>query len=324
MPNTAVDCAVSEAELHVVAAVIRGNDGRVFLAKRPSHISQGGKWEFPGGKVEVGETRFAALQRELLEEIGITVVAAKPLIQVRHRYVERLVRLDVWEVTQFTGEPHGREGQETRWVSVHELTGLTFPAANLSVITAAQLPSHCLITPEPSYRDDFLVQLETALRTGMRLVVFRAKSLVANDYMGLAADVIALAHGFGAKVILNSPPQMLEQADGLHLTSSQLWGEAAQVFPRRKGQWLSASCHDGRELQRAADIGADFAFLSPVLPTLSHPNEASLGWEAFAALVENANMPVYALGGMTASQATQARQSGGQGIAAIRSLWSGV
>lgn len=318
MPNTAVKY------LHVVAAVIRDVAGNILLAQRSAHKHQGGKWEFPGGKVESGETPLQALSRELEEELGIQVQHAQPLIKIRHVYPELAVLLDVWEVTAFSGTAHGREGQSVAWFDAEQLPALEFPPANAPIVTAARLPAQCLITPEPHDSTEFLQHLQQRLQAGVRLVVLRAKTLAAGDYVALAGDVIALAHGFGAKVILNSPPLMLEQADGLHLTSSQLWAETDQVFPRREGQWLSASCHEERELQRAADIGADFAFLSPVLPTLSHPGEASLGWEAFATAVENVNLPVYALGGMTPDHGITARQYGGQGIAAIRSLWSSV
>ena len=327
MPNTAVKRSVSVVEpyLHVVAAVIRDADGKILLAQRPLNKHQGGKWEFPGGKVELGETPLQGLSRELHEELGIHVQQASPLIKVRHVYPERAVLLDVWEVTAFRGEAHGREGQPVAWFEAEQLLTLEFPPANYPIITAARLPAHCLITPEPHTPADFLQQLEARLRAGIRLVVFRAKSLAAEDYVMLACESIRLAHAFGAKVVLNSPPFLLEEANGLHLTSRQLWAEVGvYATPRRQGQWLSASCHDARELQRAADIGVDFAFLSPVLPTLSHPGEAHLGWEAFADKVEPVNFPVYALGGMDGSHVATARLNGGQGIAAIRSLWDGT
>ena len=93
--------------VHVAAAVIRGADGRVLIAKRPQDKHQGGLWEFPGGKVEEGEAVERALARELEEELGIRVEAARPLIQVQHDYPDKQVLLDVWEVSSFTGEPHG-------------------------------------------------------------------------------------------------------------------------------------------------------------------------------------------------------------------------
>jgi len=319
MPNTAVKY------LHVVAAVIRDAAGKILLAQRPAHKHQGGKWEFPGGKVESGEIPLHALSRELEEELGIQLQYAQPLIKIRHVYPELAVLLDVWEVTAFSGTAHGREGQPVAWFDAEQLPALEFPPANAPIVTAARLPAQCLITPEPHDSTEFLQQLQQCLQAGVRLVVFRAKTLAASEYVALAHEVIRLGHAFGAKIVLNSPPVMLAAADGLHLTSRQLL--AAEVGLRdtlSPGQWLSASCHSAAELQQAAALGADFAFLSPVLPTLSHPEDAHLGWETFATLLEPVNLPVYALGGMTPDYATIARQHGGQGIAAIRSLWSGV
>jgi len=235
------------------------------------------------------------------------------------------VLLDVWEVTAFSGTAHGREGQPVAWFDAEQLPALEFPPANAPIVTAARLPAQCLITPEPHDSIEFLQQLQQCLQAGVRLVVLRAKTLAASEYVALAHEVIQLGHAFDAKIVLNSPPVMLAEADGLHLTSRQLLtAEAGLRDTLLPGQWLSASCHGSAELQQAAALGADFAFLSPVLPTLSHPGEAHLGWVAFVTAVENVNLPVYALGGMTSDHVTTARQHGGQGIAAIRSLWSGV
>jgi len=133
--------------IHVAAAVIRGADGRVLIAKRPLDKHQGGLWEFPGGKVEAGERVEAALARELLEELGIVVTAAQPLIQVRHDYPDKQVLLDVWEVQAFTGEPHGAEGQPLMWVTADQLTNYSFPAANQPIVAAAPPPQRHLVTP---------------------------------------------------------------------------------------------------------------------------------------------------------------------------------
>ncbi|MBU0656666.1 MAG: Nudix family hydrolase [Gammaproteobacteria bacterium] len=321
MPSTAVNQSLSglESWLHVVAAVIRGNDGKILLAQRPAHKHQGGKWEFPGGKVEAGETPPTALCRELHEELGITATHFQPLVKVRHIYPERAVLLDVWEVTGFTGEAHGREGQPVAWFETAQLSMLEFPPANYPIITAASLPAYCLITPEPEGVGQFLRELEVSLRAGIRLVQFRAKSLSAEQYISLAREVVALAHRYQAKVMLNSPPVMLDGVDGLHLTGQQL--RAGNIPALQAGQWLSAACHGAEELLLAADAGVDFAFLAPVLPTQSHPGAKTLGWDVFSGLLERVNFPVYALGGLRPADWQQARISGAQGVAAIRSLW---
>ncbi len=145
-PSIAVASAAISAEqeqleqapwLHVVAGVIMNATGdAVLLARRPAHKHQGDKWEFPGGKVEAGETAMAALQRELIEELGILVepTLLAPFIEVRHRYPDKNIFLDVWQVGQFSGQAHGREGQLVRWFAYSELEMLDFPAANAPIL----------------------------------------------------------------------------------------------------------------------------------------------------------------------------------------------
>ncbi len=122
--------------VHVAVGIVAGADGTVLITRRPDHVHQGGLWEFPGGKVEHGESVLGALGRELHEELGITVQAAVPLLQTGHAYPDRRVLLDVWRVTDFQGEPHGREGQSLVWVSPGEMGQFAFPAADAPIIAA--------------------------------------------------------------------------------------------------------------------------------------------------------------------------------------------
>lgn len=122
--------------IHVAVGVILGQDGRILIARRPDHLHMGGRWEFPGGKVEAGESVQDALTRELREEIAIEVQAVQPLTEIRHEYPEKTVFLDTWWVTSFSGEPSGLEGQETRWVGREELDSYQFPDANQAIIEA--------------------------------------------------------------------------------------------------------------------------------------------------------------------------------------------
>lgn len=121
--------------VHVAAAVIYDAQGRIFLAKRPDDKHQGGLWEFPGGKIEPDEQPSDALKRELLEEVGIQVRAFTPLIAIPHHYPDKSVYLHVFNVTDFTGEAHGREGQEVAWVSKDALSNYDFrlPTRRLSM-----------------------------------------------------------------------------------------------------------------------------------------------------------------------------------------------
>ena len=127
-----------EAELQVAVGVLRDGQNRVLLARRHAQSHQGGLWEFPGGKVDDGETLEQALRRELAEEIGILVRAHRPLLTVRHDYGDKRVCLDVHEVLQFEGEPRGCEGQPLRWVSCRELDRYPLPAANRPIVERLQ------------------------------------------------------------------------------------------------------------------------------------------------------------------------------------------
>lgn len=308
--------------IHVAAAVIYDRKRQsILIAKRPDDKHQGGKWEFPGGKVESGETVRQALERELREELDIRNAAAAPLIQIRYQYPDKSVFLDVFEVTAFDGMPKGKEGQQITWAAREKLGIYKFPTANIPILLAVQLPDRCLITPEPDDESEFLEHLQQLLEKDLTLIQFRAKQLPADNYLKLAEKTIDLAHRYEAKVLLNSPPQLLANADGLHLTSSQLLGldTRPQLQPQ---QILSASCHDKIELQKAAEFNAGLAFLSPVKATRSHPGVTALGWKSFYELSRYANLPIFALGGLAVSDINEAKKHGAQGIAAISGLWN--
>lgn len=307
---------------HVVAAVIENSSGQVLLAKRSEHRHQGGLWEFPGGKVEYGEQPRIALFRELQEELGIFVQKCRPLIRVHHTYPDKSVMLDVWKVTEFNGESHGREGQPIEWVSPQDLPKRDFPDANQSVITAARLPSIYLVTPEPDETIKFLKRLETLLSAGVDLVQFRAKTMEPGAYTVLAKQVAALCSQAGARLLLNAPPSMAEEigAEGVHLTSARLM--ALKQRPLNREQWVAASCHTEEELDHACRIGVDFVVIAPVLASTSHPSARPLGWQNLFQLTERATVPVYALGGMKLNDMTTAWDHGCQGIASISSLWA--
>src|SRR5690606_37876357 len=119
---------------------------RILIARRADTAHQGGLWEFPGGKVEPGETVQQALQRELLEELGVTTGDFTPLIQIAHDYGDKAVLLDVYRGVIQAGTAHGREGQPLKWVTPGELNGYAFPAANRPIVSAITLPQRLLIT----------------------------------------------------------------------------------------------------------------------------------------------------------------------------------
>ena len=123
--------------IHVAVGVIMRQQ-HILLALRSSKQHQGGKWEFPGGKVEPGETVPQALTRELHEEVAIDVTHSSAFMQLEYAYPEKTVLLDIYLVSAFNGEPHGREGQPLRWVSIAELSDIAFPDANKPIVERIQ------------------------------------------------------------------------------------------------------------------------------------------------------------------------------------------
>ncbi len=126
------------ALVHVAVGVILNQDRQILIARRAVDSHQGGLWEFPGGKVEPGETLAQALSRELREELGIDVGKHSPLLQVRHDYGDKEVLLDVCTVWEFAGEAAGMEGQALQWVKAEALANFAFPAANAPIVAAVQ------------------------------------------------------------------------------------------------------------------------------------------------------------------------------------------
>ena len=119
--------------IHVAVGLLLRSD-KVLIALRSKQSHQGGLWEFPGGKVEEGESVEAALSRELKEELGIDIHSASSVMQISHDYNDKKVLLDVWSVTDFSGEPCGAEGQPVKWVSQALLQDYKFPEANKPIV----------------------------------------------------------------------------------------------------------------------------------------------------------------------------------------------
>lgn len=311
--------------LDVAAGVVVSPTGAVLIAQRPGHVHQGGLWEFPGGKLEHGETALQALQRELEEELGIGVAQAEPLITLRHDYPDQRVCLHVFRVQQFSGMPRGLQGQPVRWVAKDELREWPFPAANRPIVAAARLPDrYAILEAETEDVAVWLERLALYAERGIELIRLRASRLSADRYRRLAREAAPFCVARGIKLLLNGPPQrvMAAGAAGLHLRSDELMSLCGR--PVARDYWLAASCHNLEQLQQAARVGVDFAVLGPVAATATHPGAPVMGWEVFARLAAAATLPVFALGGLGESHLAQAKQAGAQGVAAIRGFLEGA
>lgn len=306
--------------VEVSAAVLQRPDGSFLLAQRPPGKIWAGYWEFPGGKVEPGETPRHALVRELCEELGIKVETVYPWITRMFTYPHATVRLNFFRVTSWSGELHPHEGQQFAWQQPPEVLVDPVLPANAPILRALELPSLYAISNAAELgREEFLRRLEGALGRGLQLVQLREKNLSRDELRELALRVVGLAHAHGARVLLNGDVALARDvgADGVQLTGAQL----AELHERPAVDWCAASCHSSEELRRAEALGCDFALLSPVRPTKSHPGAPHLGWEKFASIAAGSAIPVYALGGLTRDDMETAWRHGAHGVALLRQAW---
>ena len=306
--------------IEVAAAVIHDATGRFLLAQRPPGKAFAGYWEFPGGKVEPGESAAAAMRRELHEELGIDVDTVCPWLTRDFDYPHASVRLRFFRIYQWRGSPRGREGQRFAWQTTRGLEVAPLLPANGPIMRALDLPEVYGITQaEALGMDTFKRMLAGALERGLKLIQVREKHLPMDALRPFAAQVVALSHRYGARVLINGDVQLARDtgADGVHLTSAML----RSMKERPACEWVAASCHDRAEIEAAIHLGADFAVAGPVAPTPTHPGASLLGWDGFARCVEDTSIPVYALGGMQRQDLERARQSGAQGVAMVRGAW---
>ena len=310
-----------ESYLHVAVGVIKDDDGNILISLRHDAAHQGGLWEFPGGKVEPGESVEQALTRELKEELDISVHELSPLIKIKHQYSDLNVLLDVWKVSHFLGKAIGCEGQQIKWVRPAQLTDYSFPKANIPIITAARLPTEYAIL-NAGKESDLLTDLKKLLAKDIKLIQARVKSLTATEAAHFIQLAMALCKAKGASLLINSEVENARElkVDGLHLTSTDL----LTLQHRPTGyNWIAASCHNQQQLKHAEKIALDFVVLSPVLATKTHPESEPLGWGEFKSLAETVNIPVYALGGMQKRYCQKAQSLGAQGIAGITGFLEG-
>jgi len=309
--------------LQVVAGILERGDGRVLITQRPAGKVYAGYWEFPGGKVEAGESALEAITRELREELSIEVEVAFPWLRRRFVYPHATVELRFLRIPRWRGEVHGNEGQAFSWESVQAPAVSPMLPANGPILAALRLPfEYALTQAVESGIDAQLAALDVALANGLRLVQVREPGMARDTLATFAREVIAHARRAGAWVVINGDIDLARAlgADGVHLRAAQL----ATLATRPALPLVGASCHDAAELACAEALACDFAVLGPVAATLTHPGAAPLGWPAFARLVSASTIPVYALGGMLPCDLDTARRHGAQGVAFQRAAWSSI
>ncbi len=312
--------------VEVAVAIVTKPNGEYLLASRPDGKGWAGWWEFPGGKVEAGELPEAALTRELQEELAITPTKIQPWIKRQYDYpatnddVAKTVLLHFFFVSKWQGNPEPLEGQMLAWQNPQDLTVSPVLPANAPIMHAVSLPdTYAISNVREMGEESFLESLQQQLEQGLNLIQVREKQMKPKAIATLANKVKTLSQQYSARVLVNTDINLAATLglDGVHLSSVDLM----QLKAKPDEMIVAASCHNVHELQHAQALNLDLVTLSPVAKTLSHPDAAGIGWDAFANMLDGITIPVYALGGMTQSALPQALSSGARGVAMQRAIW---
>lgn len=321
--------------IDVAVAVVMRPDGSVLWGSRPEGKPYAGYWEFPGGKVEPGETVWHALVRELHEELGITAVEGGPWFVIEHDYEHALVRLHLYRVWAFEGEPQSLEGQAFAWDSLQPESLSPILPATEPLLPKLNQAEVLILSQYGMGVAQFESCLDSALQKQGRLaLIFRENELSGQHVLQAYDHARAWASSHRVPLSINSATfmRMLEsgfQDSGLpvrlHLTEQHLlgglpasvqskWVDAGLAMP------VSASVHSAQSLSKAFTMNLDFAVLGAVKATESHPGQAGLGWERFEQTVALCRLPVYAIGGLKPADLPEAKRRGAHGIAMITGI----
>lgn len=313
--------------VQVAVAILIRPSGEYLLASRPDGKGWAGWWEFPGGKIEAGESPEHALIRESQEELGITPTQIQPWIKRRYDYPAthdseaKTVLLHFFFVSEWQGELQAREGQQFAWQHPQKLNVSPVLPANAPIMQALSLPSvYAISNVQEMGEPAFLQALRKQLDQGLQLLQIREPHLNQSELAKFSEQVLSLCAPYDCRCLLNGNPEQAQQLGyhGVHLNSQRLI-----ALTQKPGNLLvGASCHDAKQLQHAQALQLDFSLLSPVLPTKSHPEATGLGWEKFSEMLTGLEIPVYGLGGMRHEHLTKAQASGARGIAMQRACWA--
>jgi 8-oxo-dGTP diphosphatase len=322
----------------VAVAIFLKPDGSFLLSSRPEGKPYPGYWEFPGGKIEPGESVRDALVRELVEELNVTITHTTPWFTFMMHYTHATVRLHCWRVTAWQGDMRGMEGQNFAWQHAEDLSKSALSVAPtlpgcVPIFKALMLPSVYAITNASEMgAEAYLKHLRASwgknasntlpilgfgyLNTA-KMIQVREKQMQREALKNFARDIIKIARDHDAKVLINSDIALAQElgADGVHLAAAQL----ATLDARPPLSLVGASVHSRAELERAAELKCDFAILGAVNATLTHPGQAPIGWAKFAEVVDASPIPCYAVGGMRVKDFSAAIEHGAHGIAMQRS-----
>lgn len=295
---------MSKPSIHVAIALLF-HQGKVLVGWRNEHQHQGNKYEFPGGKVENGETPEQACRREIFEEVGIGIQTWHAFDLIHHDYEDIEVHLHLFHA-QVPRQYLKDIKLPWTWYSREKLLELNFPKANQTILERLSWKHLIKINADLSVLD----QLSDDEYLYWRI----------EDY----AQIEQLDHldeSQLAKLIVNR--DLWQRMDihqqkyvaAIHYRQDQLLALQAGQLP--VAIRCIAACHDAVSIQRANQLGFDALLLSPVLETSTHSDAVPLGWEHFAELAKMSDIPVYALGGVKPTDLETAKQHFAYGVAGI-------
>lgn len=292
-----------------VAIAILLHQNNVLVGWREAKQHQGNKHEFPGGKVEEGETPLAACRREIYEEVGIGLHEWHAFDVIVHEYDDVIVKLHLFHAAVPTALLNEIQ-QPWSWYSREELLNLNFPKANLAIIQRLYWPHQIKISAQldevAQLKQDQLLYWRVE-GTQQQLTELAKRSVKHLSRLIVNVDIFEQLN-----------PIQQQAISAIHLKQPQLM--ALKPGDLQIGKRYIAACHDLASMQQAQNIGCDAILLSPVLPTATHPEAVALGWEQFKCWVSQVDIPVFALGGMQAGDLAIAKEQSGYGIAGMRFL----
>jgi 8-oxo-dGTP diphosphatase len=297
---------MTKATVNVAIAILL-HKSKVLVGWRQANQHQGNKHEFPGGKVEQGETPEQACRREIYEEVGVGLKDWHVFDVIHHEYDDLIVNLHLFHA-YVPDELLSLIHQPWTWYSRNQLQHLNFPKANAAILQRLSW-SH-LIRISDQFVNLAQPDVQLYWRTETDDVVKTQQQLAALNDESLQNLVINIA--LWQK--LNT--ELQHKIKTLHLKQSQLMSLSKGDLV--VGKRFIAACHDAVSLQHAHHIGCDAAFLSPVHATETHPEAKGIGWDGFAEIAQKSDIPVFALGGVAPADLEQAQKHHAYGLAGIR------
>lgn len=300
---------MSKATVHVAIGLIL-HQSRVLVGWRHADQHQGNRDEFPGGKVEAGESAHAACRREVYEEVGIDIADWHVFDRIEHQYPDLDLCLEIFYTT-LNAEECVQINPGWTWKTRTELTQLRFPKANQAILQRLYWPQYMKISTQL----DELNHLAEDCALYWRI---DPAQMCSEDL----ARLNAASPEQGQALIVNI--ELWQQLNAtqrdlvgsIHLKQHQLMQFNRAELPQ--GKRCIAACHDLSAVLHAQAIGVEALIISPVLPTATHSEQQGIGWDGFAQLAQHSQVPVYALGGLGPEDLSCVQQHAGYGVAGIR------